>query len=743
MINKLGLLVFKKERKRVVLGIVNFSFIFSMFFFLILPYFSEKFYITEKQMKVSEHHLNDFKDNSCIEDYQYLTKQSNNRKEITEDIIARYNELKLYLMQEYNNTIHEEFFFIEYVKRLFRLKIKNTKPSVFEINLNKKNSFSNENIDKHFLLNYKILSPRGDRSRYIMINFILDMNQSKHAVTLSSGYLFIVFSLLNHFQNASNSTWLAKDLYINIISKEAFYNNALELNDFFNNHNYFNQEQKDFILNLDLDRPDYTENFLIQFVGSNSEAVDMDYYKLVYDNLLNGSLTDKQIRINTEIEYNSNFNSNNPDKYKKILNSNRSKYLTSIINFIDEKANSFNVIKPYTPITSVKFNYKNQFTHMIKNIFSNYLIDYKINLNNILVSEGINSILLKNISNNNNDDKKIKISDHISFIKSFERIIKGLSIAEIDIFRGSYHYFFTTNTDFIGMNFFILVMVFSIFIFIYEVFDLYDEEMNSKKNNAGFIALLFIFLFSFGMIFICEMCYSFTEIIGYMSEYMLLICLIISGNYNISSNISNNVNKENFVMEFYYKVVNLLLSNSSNNSIKERKTPLNNNNINDIQSLINSTYFNYYYIFLFSVSLIFLLMLSVMYYKLKNQIQRRIFMNVNLINSCIFSFNFFSVNYGLGLIMAITVLLNEFLTIINTISKGTDTFFKKILSILKTLYTILMLYILLFLDVIDWDTMIRNFILQPNNVFVIMTFIVLNYIVSLSNEIISLILKIK
>ncbi len=60
MLNKVGIILFKKSSLPKFKLITSILFILSFFFLFTFPYWQENIYINEKQMKVSEYHSNDF-----------------------------------------------------------------------------------------------------------------------------------------------------------------------------------------------------------------------------------------------------------------------------------------------------------------------------------------------------------------------------------------------------------------------------------------------------------------------------------------------------------------------------------------------------------------------------------------------------------------------------------------------------------------------------------------------------------
>lgn len=655
MISKIGLLLFDPEKNKKFKILSNISFLLGILFLLSFPYWQERFYITEKQMKVSENHSNDFKEDTFIEKYKYLTKQNLNKQDVLNSITEELG----------TSNPSEEKIFLNYLLKIFKpIKLKH---KIFEVvNLEKVKQLDiASNLNLEFLptshvLSYKIISPRGDRMRYLMFNFILDMNVD----SFENIYITTLYTFLSHFQNQENITWLAKDIYVNIISKEDFYNSPASINDLLVNNDYYNTGKMDFVLNLDLGRLDHLDKLIVRYNGISSEVVDMDFLKLVYDNLTTSSLKESQISLN------DNRAVQEDSKRERTIDF----VVKSFVNYFD----SFKFIKPYSKISHVNFNYRNEMKYFIHNLFSVFLIDYKVDLGTLLAGQGINSITLFNKLKIENSNSKPKLSDYIDFMKVLERIVKGLSIAEIDIFRGHYHYIFVSNTGIVGKIPFMFILVLCVFRLVFQLISkLHKKELFKESNNPGLIVVFYLLFYVFSIYVICETCYSFNSIKS------LIEALII-----------------------YYP---------------------------SLQAF--SQYFTQLNLFYISFSLCGLIYFFVILNFTKFQIELNSIINSFIVG--VMGFNFFFINYGLGLLWVAFIYLNDFIYFFvdpmddNKLWKNKSI---KIKLLLKSLISMGFIYYIAFSDFLNWSNLLYNYELKPNSVLLILAASLINLVIMFTNE---------
>ena len=586
MLNKVGIIIFKKSSLPKIKLISSILFILSFFFLITFPYWQENIYINEKQMKVSEIHSNDFSESDFSKNYKLLSN----------------------LMQ--NKSSSDYVNYQEYIQNLFKNKIK-LRSKIFKI--------SNDDTQ---LLTYRVISQRGDRMRSNMINFIYDSNKP-----LNYKNLILLYCFLDYFQTPEKTRWLAKDLYINILSSDLFYNKPAKLNKFLKKERFFNQSKKDFILNLDVNIELSPEtNFIINYSGANSETVDMDYYKMIYDNLLSHFHSNK---------ISANYNN-------RIIDFNN--YVDKAVSYFGNITDDFKFIQPYSRVVSSKFDYRKEMIYTINNIYSTFLIPFKIDSNHLFVSEGINSITLKAFKNTNelNEQDKYSFTINLSLIKILENIMKGLSIVEIDIFRGNYHYIFTSNYSFVGILPFLLIPVLAVLRLLFEGIELfYNKNIFSKANKPGYHLCLYVLIHMINITLICNV----KSLIGY--------------NYELTNN------------ELIMLIIGIIL-----------------------------------------ISYLVLITLTAF-----TKERLRFYNITNLYFQSIMCFNYFFINYGLGLLWVLFIYSNEGLSIL-LISKYYTEEEKDKKTIIKLIIKLMLsIGILYFIFMIDMSTIFQNYIYSRNNVF--------------------------
>ena len=338
----------------------------------------------------------------------------------------------------------------------------------------------------NYIYTKEILSPRGDKLKFIQINLIYDPNLEKKESMLRANIVF--YSILKFYSDQNNIPWLSKDIQFNYIIKELFYEHPFECYELLTNGKYnkrvsFGQRISG-IVNIDLTEFDIDnfDKFSLRFHGINSEEIDMDYYKMIYDNFI------------------STF-------------ANAEKFVTHE-NILSERAEKN--IKLFLKIPSFCFkwilqpsNYTKYILYAINNILSNFfMINNNFNTNHLLVTQSKNSILMKiisknvtennsnttNITNLNNEnilnqtkiDKKVKKSiDHTILFRYryiigvFELIIKGISRDEIDLFRGQYFYILLNPKVFVGYYYLFILIFLAIRILFELIF-----YINTHQNNT-------------------------------------------------------------------------------------------------------------------------------------------------------------------------------------------------------------------------------------------------------------------
>jgi hypothetical protein len=236
-----------------------------------------------------------------------------------------------------------------------------------------------ENKSYNYVYTKEILSPRGEKLKFIQINLIYDINTKKKQSMFSANLIF--YNIIKFYSNKSNIHWLSKDIQFNYVTKELFYEHPKECFERLTNAKYNKKvssgQRISSIVNIDLTEFDIDnfEKISLRFHGVNTEQTDMDYYKMISDNFI------------------PNF-------------ANEQKF-TTYNTILSERAE--NIIKKYLELPSILFGkfldselYIKYILYAINYILNNFfLIDNHINTNHLLVSRNKNSILMKVISNNN------------------------------------------------------------------------------------------------------------------------------------------------------------------------------------------------------------------------------------------------------------------------------------------------------------------------------------------------------
>ena len=355
-----------------------------------------------------------------------------------------------------------------------------------------------ENKSYNYIYTKEIMSPRGEKLKFIQINLIYDPNLENKEIMLRANIVF--YTILKFYSDQNNIPWLSRDIQFNFITKELFYEHPLECYELLisgkNNKKVSFGQKISGIVNIDLTEFDIDnfQKFSLRFHGINSEQIDMDYYKMIYDNFI------------------STFASAH-------------KFITHD-NILSPTA--INNIKLFLKFPSFLFKkfldpdlYTKYILYAINNILSNFfMINNHINTNHLLVTKNKNSILMKiipknitqkytdipyfdnktNIFNPKKNNSKIEQSiDHnILFryryiIGVFELIIKGISRDEIDLFRGQYFYILLDPKVFVGY-YYLFILIFLVLRIFYELISyinyhqrnnfLYFQNTNNDYNSS-------------------------------------------------------------------------------------------------------------------------------------------------------------------------------------------------------------------------------------------------------------------
>ena len=402
-----------------------------------------------------------------------------------------------------------------------------------------------ENRSYNYIYTKEILSPRGEKLKFIQINLIYDRYAKKKQSMLSANIVF--YSIIKFYSDQNNIPWLSKDIQFNYVTKELFYEHPLECYELLIsgkfNKKVSSGQQISGIINVDLTEFDIDnfEKFSFRFHGVNSEQIDMDYYKMIQDNFI--SLC---------------FNAQQFTTYDTILSERATKIVTYFL-----KIPSLLFERYLDPSLYSKY-----ILYAINYIFSNFfLIDNQINTNHLLVTKNKNSILIRIISNNNSlsymnylishnttniFNKTYKNNNRTEFstyrdilhkyryiIGTFELIIKGISRSEIDIFRGQYFYILVDQTKFVGYYYLFILMFLMMRICFEFIFYINTHQSNNfqyfmstkskseKSIKGGTIigGLFILFMISLILILNIEYVIKFLKI-SFINAYYLCFFII-------------------------------------------------------------------------------------------------------------------------------------------------------------------------------------------------------------------------
>ena len=354
-----------------------------------------------------------------------------------------------------------------------------------------------ENKPYNYIYTKEIISPRGEKLKLIQINLIYDPNLKNKESMLRANIVF--YNLLKFYNDQNNIHWLSSDIQFNYVTKKLFYDHPLECYDLLNNGKYnkrvsFGQKISG-IVNIDLTEFDIDnfQQFSLRFHGINSEQIDMDYYKMIYDNFI--SIFGKNYNYKF-VTYDSILSPRAKNNIKQFLKK-PSLLFKRFLNFDQDL-------------------YETYILYAIDNVLSNFfMINNKINTNHLLVTKSKNSILIKiisnitkfpnnmnkNISHSSNtmdifNNQNISKSEHETnftiltryrfIIGAFELIIKGISRDEIDLFRGQYFYILLDPKVFVGY-YYLFILFFLVLNSFYKMVSYINNHQNNNSNFAKII----------------------------------------------------------------------------------------------------------------------------------------------------------------------------------------------------------------------------------------------------------------
>jgi len=486
MIAKIGKVLFAQERISKFKKLANLSFIAGIIMLILYPFLSDNIFIVEKQLKFSEgFHI--FQDK---EKFVQNSKEFNERSD--QWFTSAMENHRFYYKDFFNNKTNRKALFSEFISEFLLSNIHN--PTIV---LHKREvTLCNENFNNEVINSIRIKSQRGDFSKGIIVNFIYDSDRNP----LDNSF-HLVYSFLKNFENHKFYYWMSKDLLINFISKDLFYNEPKKLVKFIKNDPIINEVFPEFFINIDLTSlgDSFTRSsffkILMKINGVNSENIDMDFYKLFFDNfsrIINDYYSSKQFSIKTF-----------ENKLEKFSNTRIKSEISYIKKYFLNKLSSIFDTKSIR--NSIVYRDLHEFySYFFNNVIENYLnFQRKIDANDILISEGKISILIKIISDSHKkttyekdfylvqssyDNNMINLGFNVFCV--LERTLKNLNRVEIDIFRGDHNYLLTNNNKFQGTGLFILIPVLCVIRIFYEILQKFyniaeteNEIFESIKRN--------------------------------------------------------------------------------------------------------------------------------------------------------------------------------------------------------------------------------------------------------------------
>ena len=482
MLERAGSVIFDESKLDKYKKITNIIFLIGILSIIAIPLLGENNYIIEKQLKDSQI-------NSSLKN----------------------KEIFIILLKKYFEMTSEESLTDPIYK--FSEEIFTQSPNIAY----------NKIISKFFH------SPRGEKVKFMIINLIYDKNLYKREIIKKANSLF--YFLMKYLSEYEQIQWLGKDIQINYVTSELFYNHPKEAFEKITNGKYNKLVSKgmiiESILNIDLNEFD-VENigqFLIKANGVNSEYVDMDYIKMYMETLKIKYNNDKQFTMNNNL-------------LSKGIKNNLKKFFEQIGIFFSSIMN--------------KKDYSRNMIFLIENIMDNFfMMNNQINANHIFISKNYNSILVKIIpkyENDNIENKEISEiksinpnneMDYFTIEKSLITYLKSVNTLEIDLFRGQYHFLFLYSSRFIGYNFLLILIFLTLRIF-YELIDsIYiiefnfiseHKELEKSINGSKILSILSFNSSIFILLFLhIEKISSYLKNFNYIHIYYIIIlsCFII------------------------------------------------------------------------------------------------------------------------------------------------------------------------------------------------------------------------
>ena len=424
-------------------------YIISILLFICLPYFSQKDGITEKNLRNTDIYssnlsINQFEQNS----YEFL---QNLLKFVSEDkYISKYS----------------------IIQKLFE-----------NLNINKEIF----DIDSEKVYSFNIPSLVNERNKYILITFIYDTDGS---LPINKN-LYLVYNLLKYFENKDNYRWIAKDIKILLVSKDLYANKPKNLTKLIEDSPYFTETKLDFALNFEIDDDLHdSDQIILGISGKNSENIDLDFYKLIMDNL----------SLNF-MDHIRTFEDSISEETKTLL---ESSFRFMDDSFVKMFASQFTT-KPYV-------EYEKNFIYLIESVIECFLKPKPLNFNHLLISKNFNSLSITTLGGGGTRDDLIndkhffysykkKIQKNFQFFQALEKIIRGMNFVELQIFRGNYNYIMTSPSSYITFEIMFIIPLFAGIQLAYKVLEnlqkLKFENVDVKKISTIIALLFFFYMFMF------------------------------------------------------------------------------------------------------------------------------------------------------------------------------------------------------------------------------------------------------
>ena len=150
---------------------------------------------------------------------------------LSENTFINENQLKNTPLHQ--RDIDKDFFIKSYQEYL------NNANTINEILKFCQNVLNNNSNPYNFIYSKEIISPRGDKLRFIQINLIYEPNIKNNEKIHKAN--IIIYTILKFYSDPNNIPWLSRDIQFNYITKELFYDHPLECFDLISSGKYNNK----------------------------------------------------------------------------------------------------------------------------------------------------------------------------------------------------------------------------------------------------------------------------------------------------------------------------------------------------------------------------------------------------------------------------------------------------------------------------------------------------------------------